>query len=420
MNRFLTGSRLLMNRLRAVSARAVEEAQMDRSGLQRDWLYNNSHTAFVGALLILLARHIRTSDEGAARGVEPSSIQWAYSVQDWVAPHLSPLYLPLSGILCVIAFALLVASTWRKSPVWAAQVSILISFLSPIFVLVGLFTAWLPLVGNLFTSDPNVGVVVFYVGFVFVVLISVRPIVVMRLNGPNNTPVTRKNEKSNKTENGLRKRLRDLRTAIMYPYGMRRTINPFKWRPVERIIVLTQGIALITIIVSLVAKSASVWPSWMPVSPEVLALISASLTSLVLMGVLWHTVSAGDLPLTNRRAHYIRQVVDAMEFEKQGAEMDWENVGLDGGNPVQENATWLAGTSAPKPLEAGNNPSVWQNRELLEVVAGRPVVSEVAVRTDVAGENPQDRSPKTQSFGDGTQTLDKPNGAKPSTSTASI
>ena len=183
MNRFLTWSQSLTSRLRAASARAVQEAQMDRSGLQRDWLYNNSLTAFVGALLILLARHIHMSDSGVARGVETYSIQWAYFVQDWVAPHLSFVHLPLSVILFVIAFVLLAASIWRKSPVWAAQVGIGISLLSPIFIWVGIFTAWLPLAGNLFTSDPYVGVVVFYVGFLFLVLISLRPIVVARLNG---------------------------------------------------------------------------------------------------------------------------------------------------------------------------------------------------------------------------------------------
>ena len=190
MNRFLNWGQSLMSRLRAASARAVQEALMDRSELQRDWLYNNSLTAFVGALLMLLARHIHLSDEGVARVVEPSSIQWAYSIPDWVAPYLSPLHLPLSATLFVIAFVLLLASTWRKSPVWAAQVGIGISFLTPIFAWVGLFTAWLPLVGDLFTSDSNVGVVVFYVGFLFLVLISVRPIVVKRLSSSNDTPVT--------------------------------------------------------------------------------------------------------------------------------------------------------------------------------------------------------------------------------------
>ena len=191
MNHLLTWSQSLMSRLRAASARAVQEAQMDRSELQRDWLYSNSLTAFVGALLILLARHIRLSDEGVAQGVEPSAIGWAYALHDWVIPHLVPLYLPLSATLFVIAFALLAASLWRKSPVWAAQMGSWISVLTPIFAWVGLFTAWLPLVGDLFTSDPDVGVVVFYVGFLFLVLISLRPIAVIRLNKSSNTAGTR-------------------------------------------------------------------------------------------------------------------------------------------------------------------------------------------------------------------------------------
>jgi len=192
-----------MRSLRAALARAVEEAHLDPSELQRDWLYNNSLTAFLGALLILLAWHIHITDEGDAGGVEPSSVQWVGSISDWVAPYLSPLHLPLSAVLFVVAFTLLAASTWRKTPVWAAQVGVLISFLTPLFVWVGLFTAWLPIVGDLFTSDPNVGVVVFYVGFLFLVLISMRPLVVKRLNRPSNVSGTRENGKSNRAENRL-------------------------------------------------------------------------------------------------------------------------------------------------------------------------------------------------------------------------
>lgn len=220
----------LVSRLKSVSAQARQEVEMDRSRLQRDWLYNSSLTAFAGALLMLLAWHLHISDQDVARRVEPYSIRWAYSIQDWVAPHLNRLDLPLSAILFVIAFTLLAASTWRKTPMWAAQLGIWISFLVPIFVWVGLFTAWLPLVGDLFTSDPNVGVVVFYVGFSFLVLISVRPIIVRRLNESSNNPVARGNVKSDETENGIRKRLRDLRTSI---------------------------IAMTTFIFSLAAKSAS-------------------------------------------------------------------------------------------------------------------------------------------------------------------
>lgn len=199
MNRLLDWSKSLMCRLRAVLARAVQEAQLDPSELQRDWLYNNSLTAFVGALLILLARHIHLSDEGVARVVEPSSVQWAYSISDCVAPYLSPLHLPLSAILFVAAFSLLAASIWRKTPAWAAQAGKWISLLSPIIGWVGLFTAWLPMVGDLLTSDPDVGVIVFYVGFLFLVLISVRSIV-MLLNRPNNTPATGENGKSNRAD----------------------------------------------------------------------------------------------------------------------------------------------------------------------------------------------------------------------------
>lgn len=214
MSRLPEWMQSVMSRLRATSAQAVQEAQLCRSGLQRDWMYNNSLTAFGGALLMLLARHIHLSDEGVARGVEPSSIRWAYSIHDWVAPHLSPVHLPLSAILFATAFTLLATSTWRQTPIWAAQLGTWISLLlAPIFVFVGLFTTWLPLVGDLFTSDPYIGVVVFYVGFLFLVLISVRPIIVMRLNRSNKTPVASGNGKSEKTERGIRKRLRDLRTA---------------------------------------------------------------------------------------------------------------------------------------------------------------------------------------------------------------
>ena len=132
-----------------------------------------------------------------------------------------------------------------------------------------------------------------------------------------------------KEPNSLRRSWR----RFIFPYGRRRDFNPMKWRPVERVVVFTQGMAMGTVIISLVAELTQTWPDWMPISPGILALVSSSLTSLILMGLVWHTVTAGDLPLTNRRAHYIRQVVDAMEFEKQGAVMDWDSVGPDGGIP---------------------------------------------------------------------------------------
>ena len=146
---------------------------MERPELVRDWLYNNSLTAFVGALLMLLARSL--SDKDINRDAASSSIQWTYPILDSVSPHLSFLHLPLSAILFVLAFALFVASTMRISPTWAILIGKWVSLLSPIFVWVGLLTAWLPLTGDLFTTEPLLGAVTFYVGFLFLVLMSVRP-----------------------------------------------------------------------------------------------------------------------------------------------------------------------------------------------------------------------------------------------------
>ena len=81
MNRFLNWSQSLMSRLRAASTRAVQEAQMDRSELQRDWLYNNSLTAFVGALLMLLARNIHLSNEGVTSRLLKN--YWGRSTSSW-------------------------------------------------------------------------------------------------------------------------------------------------------------------------------------------------------------------------------------------------------------------------------------------------------------------------------------------------
>lgn len=307
---------------------------MERAALERDWLYNNSLTAFVGALLMLLARYL--SDSDIDRDVGASSIQWTHSVVDSISPHLNFLHLPLSAILFVLAFTLFVASTFRTSPFWALRTARWFSPLAPIFVWVGLFTAWLPLSGDLFTSEPHLGAVTFYVGFLFLVLMSVRPLIVMRLMSSDKVAEAGETDVSIKTKRRIRDRLHERWRSFMFPYGKKRTVNPLKWRPLERVIISTQGIAVITVIISLAAQSASVWPSWVPFSPQILALISASLTSLIVMGVLWHTVSAGDLPLTNRRGHYVRQVVQAMELEKEGAEMDWENIDSRGGIPFKK------------------------------------------------------------------------------------
>ena len=108
---------------------------MERAELVRDWLFNNSLTAFVGALLMLLARHL--SDKDIDRDAASASIQWTYPILDSVSPHLTFLHLPLSALLFMLAFALFVASTLRISPSWAILIGKRFSLLSPIFVWVG-------------------------------------------------------------------------------------------------------------------------------------------------------------------------------------------------------------------------------------------------------------------------------------------
>ena len=52
--------------------------------------------------------------------------------------------------------------------------------------------------------------------------------------------------------------------------------------------------------------------------------------------LLWYAldlVSKGEAPLTNRSAHTIRQVISAVEMEKQGVVFDWENIDRRGGIP---------------------------------------------------------------------------------------
>ena len=134
----------------------------------------------------------------------------------------------------------------------------------------------------------------------------------------------------------LKKWFGGLWLGFMFPYGIKRNVNPMKWRPIELVIVLIQCLTVAMAITSLMSEALNVWPCWMPLSSAILSLISTSLIAIIVLALVWHTVSAGDLPLTNRRAHYIRQVVQAMELEKQGAVMDWENIDPRGGIPFKK------------------------------------------------------------------------------------
>ena len=151
---------------------------MDRiEALERDSLYNTSLTAFLGALLMLLARNV--SYEDSETNFEWPVIQRISEGQDWVSPHLSSLHLPLSAILLVIAFTLLVFAMFPRYPRWALPLSEWFSLLTPMFAWVGLLISLLPLVGDLFPVEPHLGVFVLCVAFVFLVLITARAFFVL-------------------------------------------------------------------------------------------------------------------------------------------------------------------------------------------------------------------------------------------------
>ncbi len=153
---------------------------MDRLELERDWLYNNSLTAFVGALLMLLARNIPGQD--IDKDAMLPWIQWTYPITDWGSHCLSFLHLPLSVILSVIAFVLFAAALWWKPLTWAIRLSKGFSPFASIIVPTGVFLGWVPLVVELFATEPHLGTIVFYVGFVFLVLIALRPWIVTFLS----------------------------------------------------------------------------------------------------------------------------------------------------------------------------------------------------------------------------------------------
>lgn len=107
---------------------------------------------------------------------------------------------------------------------------------------------------------------------------------------------------------------------FVYPYGTKRTFTPAKWEFSARVLVLGEFLAV-------AAAIASVWVSGWPV---IAAAIIGSST------LLWYAldlVSKGEAPLTNRSAHTIRQVISAVELERQGVIFDWENISKNGGIP---------------------------------------------------------------------------------------
>jgi len=114
----------------------------------------------------------------------------------------------------------------------------------------------------------------------------------------------------------------------MYPYGQKRVFSPWKWEWRDRILVtgefLAFGAAIAAIPTELLKWGYAPW----------LVIAAALIGTSALLWYAFDLVSAGETPLTNRSAHKIRQVVSALEMEKQGAVYDWESIRGDGGIPV--------------------------------------------------------------------------------------
>lgn len=112
-----------------------------------------------------------------------------------------------------------------------------------------------------------------------------------------------------------------------YPYGHRRSLNPLGWEWRDRILVLGELVAFGTAIASIPVEIYQLgYAPWLLIAATIIG------TS----ALLWYAfdlISAGETPLTSRSAHSIRQVISAMEMEKEGVTFDWENIDSRGGIP---------------------------------------------------------------------------------------
>ena len=113
-----------------------------------------------------------------------------------------------------------------------------------------------------------------------------------------------------------------------YPNGRRRTFAPWKWEWRDRILVtgefLAFGVAIAAIPAELLKWGYAPW----------LIVAAALVGTSALLWYAFDLVSAGEAPLTNQSAHKIKQVVSALEMEKQGAFFDWESINENGGIPM--------------------------------------------------------------------------------------
>lgn len=125
----------------------------------------------------------------------------------------------------------------------------------------------------------------------------------------------------------LKERLKERWRKFVYPYGSRRMFSPRQWEWRDRILVVGELLAVLAAIAAIPVE-LSEWNHgpWLVIAATIIG------TS----ALLWYAydlISAGEMPLTTRSAHRIRQVITAVEMEKEGAVFYWDNINKDGGIP---------------------------------------------------------------------------------------
>ena len=114
-----------------------------------------------------------------------------------------------------------------------------------------------------------------------------------------------------------------------HPHGRQRKINPLQWNWRDRILVMGELVAFVTAIATIPVELILKW--------EQAPLLLIGATIIGTAALLWYAfdlISAGEMPLTSENAHTIKQVISAMEMEKEGATFEWDNIDPDGGIPA--------------------------------------------------------------------------------------
>ena len=112
-----------------------------------------------------------------------------------------------------------------------------------------------------------------------------------------------------------------------WPYGRKRTFNPLRWEWRDRILVAGELVAFVTAVAAFPVELFK-WgfAPWL--------LIGATITGT--SALLWYAfdlISVGEIPLTTGTARTIRQVISAVEMEKEGATFEWDSIDPQGGIP---------------------------------------------------------------------------------------